>query len=72
VVGVLLFFGFGLDLLGRFGNSVTVPIGLLVFATQAWACRAWLRRFRHGPLEWAWRCLTWLRREPLMLSRLSA
>jgi uncharacterized protein len=72
VVGVLLFFGFGLDLLGRFGNGVTVPIGLLVFAAQAWACRVWLRRFRYGPLEWAWRCLTWLRREPLMLSRLSA
>jgi uncharacterized membrane protein YeiB len=49
-----------------------VPIGLLVFAAQAWACRVWLRRFRYGPLEWAWRCLTWLRREPLMLSRLSA
>jgi len=64
VVGALVFFGVGLGLLGRFGNSLTIPLGLAVFALQAWACRAWLERFRFGPLEWAWRSLTWLRREP--------
>jgi uncharacterized protein len=64
IVGTLVFFGFGLGLLGRIGNGVTIPMGLALFAIQAWACRAWLRRFRFGPLEWAWRSLTWLRREP--------
>jgi uncharacterized protein len=64
VIGVLVFFGFGLGLLGRVGNSLTIPMGLAVFAFQAWACRAWLERFRFGPLEWGWRSLTWLRREP--------
>jgi uncharacterized protein len=64
VIGVLVFFGFGMGLLGRFGNCVTIPMGLGVFALQVWACRAWLDRFRFGPLEWAWRSLTWLRREP--------
>ena len=64
VIGVLVFFGFGLGLLGRFGNGATIPMGLAVFALQAWACRAWLERFRFGPLEWAWRSLTWLRVEP--------
>ena len=64
VIGVLVFFGFGLGLLGRFGNSLTIPMGLAVFVLQAWACRAWLERFRFGPLEWAWRSLTWLRVEP--------
>jgi uncharacterized protein len=68
VIGVLLFFGFGLGLLGRFGNSVTIPIGLAVFAIQVWASRAWLDRFRFGPLEWAWRSLTWLRFEPFRVS----
>jgi uncharacterized protein len=63
-IGVLIFFGVGLGLLGRFGNSVTMPLGLVVFALQVWACRAWLTRFRFGPLEWAWRSLTWLRLEP--------
>jgi uncharacterized protein len=66
VVGVLVFFGFGLGLLGRFGNRLTIPMGLALFVLQAWACRAWLARFRYGPLEWAWRCLTWLRREPFL------
>jgi uncharacterized protein len=64
VIGVLVFFGFGLGLLGRFGNSVTIPMGLALFAGQVWASRAWLSRFRFGPLEWVWRSLTWLRREP--------
>lgn len=64
VLGVLIFFGVGLGLLGRFGNSVTMPLGIAVFALQVWACRAWLARFRFGPLEWAWRSLTWLRLEP--------
>ena len=63
-IGVLIFFGVGFGLLGRFGNSVTMPLGVAVFALQVWACRAWLARFRFGPLEWAWRSLTWLRIEP--------
>jgi uncharacterized protein len=64
VIGTLVFFGFGLGWLGRFGNGVTIPLGLFVFVAQVRACRAWLGRFRYGPLEWAWRSLTWLRRQP--------
>lgn len=64
VIGVLIFFGVGLGLLGRFGNTVTMPLGVAVFALQVWICRAWLARFRFGPLEWVWRSLTWLRLEP--------
>lgn len=68
VIGVLIFFGFGLGFLGRFGNSVNIPLGLAVFALQVWASRAWLTRFRFGPLEWVWRSLTWFRLEPLRAS----
>jgi uncharacterized protein len=68
VVGVLVFFGVGLGLLGRFGNSVTIPMGLALFVVQVWAARAWLGFFRFGPLEWAWRSLTWLRLEPIRTS----
>jgi uncharacterized protein len=68
VIGALVFFGVGLGLLGRFGNTVTIPMGLGLFAVQVWASRAWLDRFRFGPLEWAWRSLTWLRREPFRAS----
>lgn len=63
-IGMLVFFGFGLGLLGRFGNSFSIPLGLAVFVIQVWASRAWLTRFRYGPVEWAWRSLTWLRFEP--------
>jgi uncharacterized protein len=71
VIGVLIFFGVGLGLLGVLGNSVTMPLGIAVFALQVWACRAWLARFRFGPLEWAWRSLTWLRLEPFRSPRSS-
>jgi uncharacterized protein len=64
-IGVLVFFGFGLGLLGTLGNRATMPLGLAVFVLEAWVCAAWLRRFRYGPLEWLWRSLTWLRVETL-------
>jgi uncharacterized protein len=64
VVGSLVFFGFGLGLLGRFGNAVTLPLGAVVFALEMLACAWWLSRFRFGPIEWLWRSLTWMRREP--------
>jgi uncharacterized protein len=64
VIGVLIFFGFGFGLMGRVGNSVTVPLGLAVFALQVWGSRLWLTRFRFGPLEWMWRSLTRFRLEP--------
>jgi len=67
-IGVLVFFGFGLGLLGHVGNSITIPMGLAVFAVQVWACRAWLARFRFGPIEWVWRSLTWFRLEPFRAS----
>jgi uncharacterized protein len=67
-IGVFIFFGFGLGLLGHVGNSVTMPMGLAVFAVQVWACEAWLARFRFGPVEWIWRSLTWFRLEPFRAS----
>jgi len=70
-IGVLVFFGFGLGLLGHFGNRVTIPIGLAVFVLQVWATRAWLVRFRFGPIEWVWRSLTWFRLEPFRVSSIA-
>jgi len=40
-------------------------LALLVFAAQAVATRAWLARFRFGPVEWLWRSLAYGRVEPL-------
>ena len=64
LIGACIFFGFGLGLLGKFGDTVTLPAGAALFALQMWACGWWRQRFRFGPLEWLWRSLTWLHVEP--------
>jgi uncharacterized protein len=38
---------------------------VFLFAVQAAAAHAWLRRFRYGPLEWLWRSATYLQWQPL-------
>ncbi len=64
-LALAVFGGWGLDLFGRLGRlelyGVMAVFWLLMLAWPAW----WLRRFRHGPLEWAWRCLTYGQRMPL-------
>lgn len=42
--------------------GVALSAAVLVF--QVLFSRAWLARFRYGPLEWAWRSLTWMERVP--------
>jgi uncharacterized protein len=49
-------------LAGFAGYSSPAPALVLcvaLIALQSLACRAWLRHFRYGPLEWAWRAATW-------------
>jgi uncharacterized protein len=49
-------------LAGFAGTSSPAPalvLGVALIAVQSLACRAWLRHFRYGPLEWAWRAVTW-------------
>lgn len=48
-----------------YGAALTVPPSLyavptaLLFGLEAAASRAWLARFRYGPLEWLWRAATY-------------
>lgn len=51
----LLFYGYGLGLLGRVGVVAGVGISVALFMAQAVASRWWLRRHFFGPLEWLWR-----------------
>jgi len=54
-----------------YGASLTLrpyayaPAALLLFGAEAAASRAWLARFRFGPLEWIWRMATYARIQPL-------
>ena len=42
-----------------------VPAAVLLFGFEAAFSRAWLRRFRYGPLEWLWRTITYAAIQPL-------
>jgi uncharacterized protein len=59
VVMVFLFYGGGLNLLGKVGAGTIVAISFTVFVAQIFVSRWWLTRYRFGPMEWLWRCLTY-------------
>ena len=56
--------GYGLELRLRPALYLTAAVGL--FLGLALASRAWLRRYRLGPLEWAWRVVTYWRMQPIL------
>ncbi|NUO01908.1 MAG: DUF418 domain-containing protein [Saprospiraceae bacterium] len=64
LIGTSFFFSFGLGLIGEYGNSVTLPLGLAVCVLQIWWSARWLQHFQYGPLEWLWRSLTWFSWQP--------
>ncbi len=59
IIGVLLFYGFGLGWWGRFGITWSCGYIIVLFAVQSLASAWWLSVFEHGPVEWLWRCLTY-------------
>lgn len=61
VIGVSLFYGFGLGLFRSTGATVCVLIAAAIVSVQLLYSRWWLASHRQGPLEWAWKKLTWLR-----------
>lgn len=58
VVGVALFYGWGLGLWDKVTNGQAVLWGLVAFAAQLVLAAWWFRHFRYGPLEWLWRAGT--------------
>jgi uncharacterized protein len=58
-ISIILFYGFGCNLTGKFGFTYIMLIGLGVFITQIMMSKVWLRHFRYGPMEWLWRKLTY-------------
>ncbi|MEE3072717.1 MAG: DUF418 domain-containing protein, partial [Actinomycetota bacterium] len=41
---------------------------ICVWGVQILWSKAWLTRFRFGPIEWMWRCATYRSRQPLLRS----
>ena len=56
----------------RVTRTTVLAFVLVVWAVQLQGSRAWLRRFRFGPLEWLWRSATYRRLEPLRRRTFSA
>ncbi len=60
LVGVPLFYGYGLALYRYLGPFFSVLLGAAYFLIQCALARLWLERFAYGPLEWLWRACTFL------------
>jgi uncharacterized protein len=63
--GLVVFYGFGLGLLGKLGVASCVALAIAFYLLQVAVCRWWLQRFSMGPVEWLWRSLTDLKIRPL-------
>lgn len=70
LVGVPLFYGYGLGLYRHLGPFYSGLLGCGLVVAQVAGAHWWFRWFAYGPLEWLWRCLTFrsfatpLRRRP--------
>lgn len=59
LICVLVFTGVGLGLAGHTSPVRTLLIAVTIFVAQVAASTWWMRRFRHGPAEWALRAWTY-------------
>ena len=60
-LGLLLFSGLGLGLIGQTAPWLNWLIGIGYFCLQVILSRLWLKSFYYGPLEWLWRSLTFFK-----------
>lgn len=61
IMGVCIYYGFGLGLYTSTGATACVLIALLIFTLQLIFSRYWLSRHKQGPLEFWWRQGTWIK-----------
>ena len=60
IIGVIIFYNFGLGLYRLTGATLSLLIGLAIVILLTIFSRSWLRTHRQGPLEALWKKLTWL------------
>lgn len=60
LLGVTVFYGFGLGWYQDMGQGRALFFGLGAFAAMMLFAHLWMRHYRYGPLEWLWRCGTYL------------
>ena len=67
VIGTLIFYGYGLGLMGKITTAQAVLFTIPIFLVQVLFSRWWLARFQYGPLEWVWRSLTYGKAQPMRI-----
>ena len=65
LIGIALFYDFGLGLFGEVSRGQAWLFTPLVWAIMLLWSKPWLDRYRYGPFEWAWRSLSRWRWEPM-------
>lgn len=60
IIGSFLFYNWGLGLHSVLGITPSWFVGMGIFGMQLLACRAWMARHTHGPMEYAWKRATWI------------
>ncbi len=64
--GTLVYFSYGLGLLGELSSGMRVLIAVGLFVVQIVIARVWFQYFQYGPVEWLWRSLTYMKFQPLV------
>lgn len=60
VIGVAVYYNWGLGLYNSVGGAGSVAIGLAIFGVQLLFSRYWLSGHAQGPLEYLWKRATWI------------
>ena len=61
IIGLLIFYPFGLYLSCYLGYTASVIIAILIFFLQLNLCKWWMKTHKQGPFENIWRRWTWIR-----------
>lgn len=60
LVGVPLFYPYGLGLYKTLGQTNSLILGILFYALLIVIAHWWVKRFYYGPVEWLWRSATYM------------
>lgn len=58
IIGVFIFYNFGLGMYRYMGATWSLIYGILFLILQLWINKLWFNNFHYGPLEWLWRAMT--------------
>lgn len=60
IIGSALFYNWGMGLHNKLGITYSFLLGIVLFLLQYTFSYWWMKRHRHGPLEYVWKKLTWI------------